>query len=722
MREVVYIWYNKREYFSDNILVKNSKTRNLLKPWDKETILGLHQDVVSTSSGIAIDISTCLETLHPMTRVIRSEIDGGISAFLLIEEGETEKELSIVSLYSDGRCLEFFSKEVQKLITKAQKQNYKIITYHWGNTRINNILEKRYDFIADDTWKYTKDISTDLSRAINYLQTDRNASQVWKSLSPKEQNHITWLLKKAHDQKTPLQEFRLYGAIQNLKKQFVDLESISSLTSLLKRSYNINIQNDRDNTLQQYFEDFQSFLHIHCNAKLQIQQKQELKDILREPWRWWLSNAIKQFLTKHQIPLSVEYQNQEFGKTFLSWLSTKEPTKLIASLDSKEFPYDIVSLQNKAELKKESSVLWHCIGNSDYYMEKIRHGEILALSLRDDTWKPYWTIEYNIQKKSIEQFKWWWDVSVNSLPENRELLFSTLKALDKNNYEVNSISENFDYSIIHTGKTYESTSEESKLREFSRDKESTVLKWELTLDNTYSLQEIQELCKEPGLTLDMTDVSAEFKDKITTIAGNITDNSFGDISYSQLQSNGWGFYARNAASIHLPQLQYNRGDFDVESTISIHLPQLQYNGGYFDAGNANSIHLPKLQSNRGDFYAGNATSIHLPKLQSNRGDFYAGDATSIHLPQLQYNRGDFYARNATSIHLPELQYNGGYFDAGNANSIHLPKLQSNGWGFYARNTTSIHLPLDVMINNQTLQEYNSELYEKVLQSKEGKNR
>ncbi|MCA9378704.1 hypothetical protein KC711_07710 [Candidatus Peregrinibacteria bacterium] len=47
------------------------------------------------------------------------------------------------------------------------------------------------------------------------------------------------------------------------------------------------------------------------------------------------------------------------------------PTMVIGKLDSAQYPYNIVSLQNKEEMRKESAVLGHCVGDSDYYIEKV---------------------------------------------------------------------------------------------------------------------------------------------------------------------------------------------------------------------------------------------------------------------------------------------------------------------------------------------------------------
>lgn len=92
-------------------------------------------------------------------------------------------------------------------------------------------------------------------------------------------------------------------------------------------------------------------------------------------------------------------------ESYLAGLNTAIPLRAIGRLESTEFPYTIYSLQSKSELEKEGSTLGHCVGDSDFYIEKYLRGEMLVLSLRDDAGIPHWTLEYNRENAAIHQFK-----------------------------------------------------------------------------------------------------------------------------------------------------------------------------------------------------------------------------------------------------------------------------------------------------------------------------
>ncbi len=88
-----------------------------------------------------------------------------------------------------------------------------------------------------------------------------------------------------------------------------------------------------------------------------------------------------------------------------------------ALFTTKSGNYYMARLLNMPHLKEESAYMSHCVGTSDSYVNKIKHGEVEILSFRktptidkrnnklnsDDT--PLITIEYNLKTKTIEQVK-----------------------------------------------------------------------------------------------------------------------------------------------------------------------------------------------------------------------------------------------------------------------------------------------------------------------------
>ena len=112
-------------------------------------------------------------------------------------------------------------------------------------------------------------------------------------------------------------------------------------------------------------------------------------------------------LEAHSIPPPKDSKGNpvEITRTYLGGLCESSSTRVIGALKSQAYPYTIYALQNKAEMIKESTILKHCVGNSDYYIEKVLRKEILVLSLRNASGTPFWTIEYNIKDRTINQFK-----------------------------------------------------------------------------------------------------------------------------------------------------------------------------------------------------------------------------------------------------------------------------------------------------------------------------
>lgn len=82
-------------------------------------------------------------------------------------------------------------------------------------------------------------------------------------------------------------------------------------------------------------------------------------------------------------------------------------------------------LFSKADLRKEGKALEHCIGDSDFYLNKIRKGEIRIFSVRDEEGQPVYTIEYDVHRSVIRQIKGYEDEVPKALVVNQVVDFLT---------------------------------------------------------------------------------------------------------------------------------------------------------------------------------------------------------------------------------------------------------------------------------------------------------
>ncbi len=260
-----------------------------------------------------------------------------------------------------------------------------------------------------------------LKAALTYLETDPNAISIWNALTDTERPHIERLLQNHIQKNQDPQIHNLYGAIDILTHAHIDLCNINSLKSLYTKSKQINTENDTKKLVSQYVMDLCGVLGEEYSILWEDKQPEfrwALTDTIWKCLNKWLHQAVVDCLGIYAIPLPIDetWKPIQITRTYLGGLNTTQPTREIGKLKSTAFPYTLYALQSKAEMQKESGVLDHCVGKSDFYMKKVLKWEILILSLRDSTLTPHWTIEYDTKKRSIVKFKWWGHIPVNSIP------------------------------------------------------------------------------------------------------------------------------------------------------------------------------------------------------------------------------------------------------------------------------------------------------------------
>ncbi len=337
--------------------------------------------------------------------------------------------------------------------------------------------------------------------------------------------------------------------------------------------------------------------------------------------------------------------NGRFDDASLYAITYREPiTKLI---DLPTLPYTLYTLNTKEEMEKESDGLGHCVGDSDFYIDKVRRGEIVVMSLRERVTRaklfsdpkiyytdpeddsdeivslPRYTLEYDLLTHTIRQWRGGGDRPVNSLPDSKELVLETLAAFtslaaDDSKYIVEGIAEDFDYDIyydkmaneykindaesastksealnpldlVELSRTMQERKRVTNLRRLLQDPNIIVLKGNLVLDATYSEVELHRLCEVSGLTLDITRSVDVLKNKIKKVKGNIFSNG-GIVNFNSLTEVGGYLHVRDSV-FGAPNLTIVKGDLVIDRiTNTRSLSSVRYVGGGLSLAGVKFIH------------------------------------------------------------------------------------------------------------------------------------
>jgi hypothetical protein len=88
-------------------------------------------------------------------------------------------------------------------------------------------------------------------------------------------------------------------------------------------------------------------------------------------------------------------------------------------------------------MQAETGALGHCVGDSDFYIEKVRDKKILVLSLRNAQGNPQYTLEYDIKTQTLKQFRG----KDNKLPDDDSIITTTLDAIVQAGYPIRQYNE-----------------------------------------------------------------------------------------------------------------------------------------------------------------------------------------------------------------------------------------------------------------------------------------
>jgi hypothetical protein len=510
-------------------------------------ITSVPQNIVESSTD---DVFCTLENGNPMNRVLRDE-GSQVIAYLACE-GEDGGEVYVKYLAAEPGSLTKLRTEVIKFITRAKKLNYTKISFNGFNDDLNLFLT-RFGFVetgdgmaplfelnlADTNIDILK--SRQLRQYINFLEHDTSASEVWGDLSPEEQTHITRLLALTVKDKADPEINFLYGAISTLQKHDQDISKIKSIADLYAKSNNLLTATEKQENAKNYARWVLKYLESSNSLDLQDEAISELRSELEalmvktNPSKY--AQAIKAILEKYQIEATDEDGKEiSFNQNFLYGLNPDSPKTFI--VDIPNFGLTAYSLNNLKEMKRESAELDHCVGNSDFYIDKVREGKIKVISLRDKQGTPKYTLEYDIENKQLVQFKG----KDNEVPEDMELVMETVKMLEKAGYSVLKIREDLDSDIVRDKQTGEFEVIESFDIEWiannikKYDFLFNINKIDFNCDD--SEDTIRTICEESEINVDLTLVPDSIKSRIRRINGFLKDSSMASPDYSSLETCG----------------------------------------------------------------------------------------------------------------------------------------------------------------------------------------
>ncbi|MDR2415788.1 MAG: PcfJ domain-containing protein [Candidatus Peribacteria bacterium] len=276
-----------------------------------------------------------------------------------------------------------------------------------------------------------------LKEQLDYLQ--QQAPTVMEQLTEVQLTNLRNALLQTQKHHQDPQLHLLYGALHTLQQhqQLVLLDAPFSLKKLYKQTNAFNTQHIKAETAKQYATLLAKALEIDNPIYIS-----DLQAIL-------IDNAVKKrdkrlkayFLQKH-----ITYDPTIiYNDSYFSELDPNKAPLFITNVNINNKSYQLVSLITKKQMQKESKQLAHCVGRSDFYLEEVRDQKILVLSLRDANGKSQYTIEYNINDQSIEQFRG----KNNSLPNEDAIITITLDALTQAGYPITSyVDDLLDKNLI----------------------------------------------------------------------------------------------------------------------------------------------------------------------------------------------------------------------------------------------------------------------------------
>jgi hypothetical protein len=281
-----------------------------------------------------------------------------------------------------------------------------------------------------------------ITQQMQYLT--QQAPEVMHALTELQTTNLRNALRHAEQQHIDPQLHNLYGALFSLQQhqQLSLLDKPFTITKLYEHTQHLNSLTTKQNIAEEHATYLSKTLQIDNPIYIS-----EIQNLLASSTPKNRNQLLRAFFDEHQIPYDPKITYNEF---YLSSLNPNKEPELIANLNIKGKKYSLVSLITKAQMQAESEALGHCVGKSDFYIEKVRDKKILVLSLRkyqgnlfskfftkNRKYKPQYTLEYDIKTQTLKQFKG----KDNKLPDDDTVITTTLDAIVQAGYPVRQYNE-----------------------------------------------------------------------------------------------------------------------------------------------------------------------------------------------------------------------------------------------------------------------------------------
>lgn len=137
------------------------------------------------------------------------------------------------------------------------------------------------------------------------------------------------------------------------------------------------------------------------------------------------------------------------------------------------------------------------------------------------------------------------------------------------------------------------------LTPYKKDGLHAVLRGHITVHEGMTQDEVHALCRDPRLTIDITECSNDWLNAMLSerIEGTVKSSTEDATLLNHVQYMG-GFDAVKAAALSLPALKDVGGSFYARDASTLTLPALQNVGGSFHAGKAESIIIHPAMTHR----------------------------------------------------------------------------------------------------------------------------
>ncbi|MDR2190511.1 MAG: hypothetical protein LBP53_04950, partial [Candidatus Peribacteria bacterium] len=209
---------------------------------------------------------------------------------------------------------------------------------------------------------------------MEYLR--QQAPEVMNQLTEQQLIHLRNALIQAQQQHIDPQLHLLYGALDTLQRH---------TNALLNRPFSLSKLYEQANALQtqqnktEQYTAYANFLaqNLEIDNTIYISEIQTLLATTAQKQR---DTTLKAYFQQHHIAYNP---NIIYNAAYLSELDPNKEPLFIADVNVNGEAFQLVSLITKKQMEEESKQLNHCVGKSNFYIEKVRDNKILVLSLRD---------------------------------------------------------------------------------------------------------------------------------------------------------------------------------------------------------------------------------------------------------------------------------------------------------------------------------------------------